>query len=53
MRFYVEKILDHKVENNETLFLVKWLDYGEELNSWEPSSSFDDPSILDAYWKTR
>ena len=28
-------------------YLVKWLDYGEEENTWEPLSGLDNPCVLD------
>lgn len=39
--FYVEKILDRREDDDEkVLYLVKWIDYGDEANSWEPAESF-------------
>lgn len=35
--YEVEKILDKKRINGETKYLVKWKNYGEEDNSWEPT----------------
>ena len=26
-------------------YLVKWLDYGEEENTWEPDASLDNPQV--------
>ena len=46
--YQVEDVLDvrvHKRKNGQVKsrdFLVKWLDYGPEHNSWEPESLFND-----------
>jgi transposase InsO family protein len=41
--FEVERILDHKLNNNprdpETFYLVKWLGYDETENTWEPETN--------------
>jgi len=26
-------------------YLIKWLDYGEEENTWEPGSTLDNPQV--------
>jgi len=31
----------------EVEYLVKWLDYSEEKNTWEPEASFDNPWVQD------
>jgi hypothetical protein len=50
--YEVERILDHITDKrNHTKFLVKWLGYGPEHNSWEPSSGLENcPDIVQAYW---
>ena len=53
--FRVEEILDHQPKhhpsrNKSTLkFLVKWKDYGEEFNSWEPWHNLTNNSICLRY----
>jgi len=37
--FEVEEILDHRVHQGETRFLVKWKGYSDLLNSWEPEEN--------------
>jgi hypothetical protein len=42
--YQVDTILSHKVQSrgrgrSVTLFLVKWKDFGDEHNSWEPESA--------------
>lgn len=38
--FYVEQILKHRIEKGKTSYLVKWVGFGPEANSWEPSDNF-------------
>jgi hypothetical protein len=58
LEFEVERILDHrqvKRGRNRTTrneFLVKWLGYGPEHNTWEPESNLTNcGKILAGYWK--
>jgi len=34
--FIVESILDKKIENGKTLYLIKWEGYDSDQNTWEP-----------------
>ena len=46
-----EKILDHRKKGRKQEYLVKWLNYGHEYNSWEPQSSFEHcVAELTNYW---
>ena len=36
-RFRVEKVIDWKVINGKRYGLVKWMDYDDSYNSWEPA----------------
>ena len=36
--FYVEKILDKKVIDNQNYYLIKWYDYKLKDSTWEPES---------------
>ena len=36
----VEKILDSRRANRKNYYLVKWLEYRREKNSWEPTENF-------------
>ena len=38
--YIVDKILDHKVENGQHFWRVRWKGYGPEEDTWEPISSF-------------
>jgi RNase H-like domain found in reverse transcriptase/Reverse transcriptase (RNA-dependent DNA polymerase)/Integrase zinc binding domain/Chromo (CHRromatin Organisation MOdifier) domain len=47
--FDVEDILDSRISNNKLQYLVKWLDYGPESNSWEPADFLDCPEKLQQF----
>jgi transposase InsO family protein len=58
LEFEVERLLDHrqvKRGRSKSLkkeFLVKWLGYGPEHNTWEPESNLTHcDEILTGYWK--
>ena len=57
-QFLVEEILDHQpkfsaAKHKSTLrFLVKWRDYGEEFNSWEPWHNLTNNSVCLRYCMT-
>jgi len=41
-----------KAKGGGVEYLVKWLDYGEEENTWEPGASLDNPQVrglIDAF----
>jgi hypothetical protein len=49
----VEKILNHRF-NQATKsyeYLVKWKEFDDDENNWEPESSFDTLDIINKYWK--
>ena len=49
-KFYeVEKILDHKVVNKKKLYLVKWKNFDDTANSWEPPENFANLKVIDSY----
>jgi hypothetical protein len=49
----VERVLQHEVRGSRSLpvkfYLIKWLGYGLEHNSWEPESNLS-PEVLKEYW---
>jgi transposase InsO family protein len=49
--FDVEAIIAHKKVNGQYLYNVRWKDYTEEDDTWEPSESFVDPRFIKEYWK--
>ena len=49
--FYVDKILDHRRENDGFRYLVLWYGHPRSSATWEPVSSFDDIECIDSYWR--
>ena len=47
----VENILDHRGEEDEIEYLVRWRGYGSKDDSWEPEGNFASQDILEKYWK--
>ena len=44
--YYVEKIINKKIENNKTIYLVKWKDYSSKYNTWEPEENLQEAKEL-------
>jgi hypothetical protein len=40
-KYEVEKILNHEVRRGKSFFLVKWRDFENIWNSWEPEGSLE------------
>ena len=53
--YEVEWILDHKgTVSGKRKFLVAWIGYGQEHNTWEPESNLTTcGDALQEYWNTR
>lgn len=51
--FEVEKILDHRWENNEYQYLTKWRGYSDSENSWEPQGNFSGTQAITQYWRNQ
>ena len=49
--YIISKILNKKIENKKTLYLVKWKGFKESEATWEPSSVFDRTKDLKALRK--
>ena len=49
----VEKILNHRFNpaTNSYEYLVKWKEFDDDENNWEPESSFDTLDVINKYWK--
>jgi len=45
----VEKILDHKDEDNVRYYLVKWRSFDDSENTWEPETNFNTKGVIKAY----
>ena len=46
--FTIEKLLDKRYPGPKVQYLVKWKDYGDEHNSWEPKSNLH-PKVIAAF----
>ena len=40
-KFRIEKVVDWKIENGKKYGLVKWMDYDDSYNSWEPEEELN------------
>ena len=48
--YKIDKIIDSQVnEDGERLFLVRWLEYGPEFDSWEPFAVLNEAQALDVW----
>jgi hypothetical protein len=51
--FEVEKIIDHKNEDGELIFKVKWLGFPDEDNTWEPLYNLQNCNkLIEEYMKS-
>jgi hypothetical protein len=50
--YEVEAILDHKGPRRKRFYLIKWKDYDDSENSWEPRRNLDDGPLLQDYEKS-
>lgn len=51
--YEIEKILDHKIENKNYLFYVKWVGYTEKDNSWIKENDFNQKEIIFEYFEKK
>ena len=47
----IEKILNHKTENNEKYYLIKWKNYPKEDNEWVHESDCNSKIMINKYLK--
>ena len=47
--YEIERIVGHKVINNEYQFLIKWKDYSDNNNSWISINKFNQKGMLKKY----
>ncbi|RIA96425.1 hypothetical protein C1645_815457 [Glomus cerebriforme] len=48
---YPEVILDHKYDDEQLLYLVKWDNLSKSVNSWENAQTINDTTMLSTYWE--
>ncbi len=52
--FTVEQILDRvQYENGQVYYLLKWLGYDEEWNTWEPAENLDCTDMIQKFEHNR
>lgn len=51
--YKVGKILEHKIFKEKMHYLVKWENFDDTFNSWEPKENFESIEIIQKYWKSR
>ena len=44
--YEVEKIIDKKIENGKTLYLVKWVGWDLSESTWEPQANLENSKLL-------
>ncbi|KAJ1619000.1 hypothetical protein T492DRAFT_1089124, partial [Pavlovales sp. CCMP2436] len=44
----VEKVLQYRAYSRQEQWLIKWKDYGEDRNTWEPLAHLSDDVQVDA-----
>jgi hypothetical protein len=49
--YNIEKILDRRISKGIMMYLVKWLDWDDIHNSWEPESNLSCPEKLEAFYR--
>ena len=48
--YTVEKVLKYRRRRGVDQYLVKWLNYPDSDNSWEPASNFEDTNLITDFW---
>jgi hypothetical protein len=49
--YEIEKLLDHKLTEDGSVYLVKWKNYSEKANSWVKTKDFNSQRLLVKYWR--
>jgi Chromo (CHRromatin Organisation MOdifier) domain len=48
--YEIEKIVDHKYENNKMIYLIKWKNYTEKDNTWTSEKDIFAKECIQQYW---
>ena len=51
--YEIDKILNHKIENKNYIFYIKWVGYDDDSNSWVKESDFKQKEIIIDYFSER
>lgn len=51
VEYEVERICGHKIEGNQSFYLVKWKGYNASENTWEPEKTVNCPELINEYVK--
>lgn len=47
--FSVEKILDKMVKDGKTFYLLKWFNFDDSENTWEPEENLSCPALIESF----
>ena len=50
---YAERIVDDAIVNDVLLFKVRWFKFKKDEDTWEPKETFDDPTLIESYIRSR
>lgn len=54
--YEVEKILDKRTKGSKTEYYIKWKNYPDSENTWEPDENLDCPELISSFeakWKEK
>ena len=51
--FEIQAILNHRGEEPNHEYLVRWKGYDSSYDSWEPPAMFDSKEVIETYWSRR